>query len=419
MKYLILALSLVAVNSIAAVKHQRFGLGTELDLSFGEYQDWDTQLSNSTNKTLFKKAPFIKESIDGGKKMNAWLKLVNTTRTGPEIIRLTSRATQRGIPIHAPSIYGPATIKRDFLKINSEMPKSLQEIIYGDKKITNKLPTTDEIFVLWARKTSKLYQTSVRWSGMQPWLDDLEARATRDVRGFYYLNNFENLDYGLDNIDAMTLEISSKLKNALAGICINATAYRKRCPKDVETAFKAGKLKKFKNQYWAKAQKNWDRFFLISNPRKDVTWKKNAPNTMKVVFKKIKNLTVQNWLKENVEDEFKMNTLGWNLEMSFIKGSVWGGTSYLEFQPNVTPHVSGGNKIVMDANTALEEYGVKWTIRHEYGHILRLPDCYHEFYDRANNQMINYQLDITDLMCSRVGLMNERIYNELKRVYLK
>jgi hypothetical protein len=403
----------------SAVDHKHFGLGSELDLSLEEYQEWNSKIPVNLNKGTNKETPYIKQSIDGGEKMSAWLKLVNTERSNETVIRLTSRATQRGIPIHAPSIYGPATIKRDYLKLNLDMPKALSEVIYGSGAISKKLPVTDDVFILWARKTSKLYQTSVRWKGMQPWLDDLEARGTRDVRGFYLLKNLKDLDYSLDNIDAVTLEEASKIKTALAGICINATAYRKRCPKDVEKAFLNKKLREFKNKYWEKAQKNWDRFFLISNPRKDITWKKNAPNTMHVEFKKIKNSTVQTWLKENVEDEFKMDNLGWNLEMSFIKGRVWGGTAYLEFQPNVTPHVSGGNKIVMDANTPLEEYGVKWTIRHEYGHILRIPDCYHEFYDRANNQMINYQLDITDLMCSRVGQMNERIYNELKRVYLK
>lgn len=73
----------------------------------------------------------------------------------------------------------------------------------------------------------------------------------------------------------------------------------------------------------------------------------------------------------------------------------------------------------MDSNTDIQEYGVRWTIRHEFGHILRLPDCYTEFYDTKEQVMVNYQLDTTDLMCSRAGLMNERIYQELKKHYQK
>jgi len=89
------------------------------------------------------------------------------------------------------------------------------------------------------------------------------------------------------------------------------------------------------------------------------------------------------------------------------------------FQPGVVPHVNGlgGNEIVMDSNQPIEEYESQWTIRHEFGHVIGLPDCYHEFYDVSQQAFVNYQLDITDLMCSRAGNMNERIYNELKRVY--
>jgi hypothetical protein len=73
----------------------------------------------------------------------------------------------------------------------------------------------------------------------------------------------------------------------------------------------------------------------------------------------------------------------------------------------------------MDSNQPIEEYESQWTIRHEFGHVLGLPDCYHEFYDVNARAYVNYQLDITDLMCSRAGNMNERIYKELKEAYEK
>ncbi len=59
------------------------------------------------------------------------------------------------------------------------------------------------------------------------------------------------------------------------------------------------------------------------------------------------------------------------------------GYSLLYFQKGVTPHVNrlGGNVIIMDAAASIEEYAIRWAIRHEYGHVLGLPDCYFEFYD--------------------------------------
>jgi hypothetical protein len=50
-------------------------------------------------------------------------------------------------------------------------------------------------------------------------------------------------------------------------------------------------------------------------------------------------------------------------------------------------------------------------------HVIGLPDCYHEFYDTNLEAYVNYQLDISDLMCSRAGNIKERIYTELKKVY--
>jgi hypothetical protein len=79
--------------------------------------------------------------------------------------------------------------------------------------------------------------------------------------------------------------------------------------------------------------------------------------------------------------------------------------------------VSDGNTIVIDRNTDIDEYEVRWTIRHEFDHVLRLPDCYIEFYDQELGAAVNYQIDTSDLMCSRAGNINQRIVDELKRVY--
>ena len=44
-----------------------------------------------------------------------------------------------------------------------------------------------------------------------------------------------------------------------------------------------------------------------------------------------------------------------------------------------------------------------------------LPDCYFEFYDEQNQMGVSYQIDTTDLMCSRAGNFNERLYKELNQ----
>ena len=169
-------------------------------------------------------------------------------------------------------------------------------------------------------------------------------------------------------------------------------------------------LIEYKNSYWPLAEKNYQSFFAIDNPRHDL---QNSLNNMVIPFEVPESNRLQNWLQINVEDEFKYND--WKLKINFKDKAL----SHLEFEANTTPHVSDGNTIVMDLNTNIDEYEVKWTIRHEFGHVLRLPDCYIEFYDPELDHAINYQIDINDLMCSRAGNMNKRIYTELLKTYIQ
>jgi len=56
---------------------------------------------------------------------------------------------------------------------------------------------------------------------------------------------------------------------------------------------------------------------------------------------------------------------------------------------------------------------------HEFGHILRLPDCYLNFYDVKEQKVTYYELDPSNLMCSHTGTLNKDVYKELKRAYKK
>ena len=123
---------------------------------------------------------------------------------------------------------------------------------------------------------------------------------------------------------------------------------------------------------------------------------------------------VRNFLKTNIEDEWRFNN--WHLELPFTGNSE---APHVVFLPGVTPHVNGigGDEITMNSSQPLTEYDAQWTIRHEYGHVLGFPDCYVEFYERERNVIVNYQFDIDNLMCSRRGHIKATHLAELKRVY--
>ncbi|OUR97076.1 hypothetical protein A9Q84_12150 [Halobacteriovorax marinus] len=389
-----------------------------LDLNFDEYQAWYQEMSERKDESLVDLQPETQMAINGGEKMSGWLKLINSKRSSENQVRLTSSTSRGGgIPIDRANKYGPSTIKKRYESISLEMPKVLLEVIYGSKRITSTMPLEEKELVKWFRKVSHLYQTSVRWSGMRKWLSYYAKRRERDVRGYYFLNKMESLDGKLRSYSELTNEKQLELKGHLLGICYNTLKNDKKCEATFKQYLSSAKLVSFKNKYMSNARKVWNSYYVISNPRTDVVWTRSNPKLMSVIFKDPRNTEVAHWLKTNVEEEFKRDLLGWNLEMNYVERGA--GLAHLEFKPNVTPHVSGGNTLVMDANTPLGEWDSMWTIRHEYGHILRLPDCYFEFYDSKENLMVNYQLDVTDLMCSRSGDMNDRIYEELKRVYFR
>lgn len=417
MKKLIGLISILAFHS--ALAHQDMK-ELPLDLSFNEmherYQDFLQKQSTKGIQENFSNDPVLELTITAGEKLNNWLTLINDHRDEP--LRLTDEESQSkaGIPITAPMKYSPKTIANDYKTLEKTMPKSLFNVFYGNEQIKPTSPVDDETFKKWGRKVSYLYQTTARWNMLSKYLTHYMGRRKSDVRGYHYLKTTKDIDRKIKMITSLPKVEQDEILKALIGICYNkASSSQTECEKLVADAFERGTLLEIKEMYMPTADKIWQSYFTISNPRRDIKWKKTSPNLMQVIFKDPKNNYIASWLKENVEDEFRWQ--GWRLEMSFVNSAP--GVSYMRFAPNVTPNVSGGNIITMDENASLEEFSVKWTIRHEYGHILRLPDCYTEFYDLSEGVMVNYQLDTTDLMCSRSGKMNQRIYDELKRVYMK
>lgn len=414
MKHLALTLTLIVTTKLFASEHHPH---LPLELTFEESQQLLRQHWVKFGEGMMKaNAPETQLAIDGGEKFSKWLKEINQQRSTDDQIRLTSGSNRGGgIPIDSPSKYGPKTIKERLQKNLDEIPASIKDIVYGNKDTTT-LPTSKEDFIKYGRMISFLYQTAVRWStSLEPWLDWYKKNKQRDVRGYYHLKKMSDLDEKLEDFSKLTDKEQEEIKKHMMDICQNNQYSIKACEKAFDSNRKKKNLKALKDQLWPAAMATWNSFFEIRNPRTDVTWNESEPNVMKAPFIDPKNEKISNWLKENIEDEFKTTT--WNFELNFVEEGK--DTAYLEFQPNVTPHVTRGNIIVMDANSPIEEYDVKWTIRHEYGHILRIPDCYIEFYDETEEVAVNYQLDVKDLMCSRAGDFNQRLYDELKRVYYK
>ncbi len=378
-----------------------------LELSHHQYQQKLEKYRKHNFKVSFSKE--VEQAISGGEKLYQWLALINLNWTEADKIYLTSEKTRHGIPMSSPNIYGPKQITTDLQQLQQTLPLEIKGVVYGNASISDSVPVKQELFINFGRKVDRLYQTAVRWQTIiEPEKSWYKQQKQKDVRGYYHLLHTLSLDKKLGNYSKLNQKSRKQLKIDLLMLCQNNSLSQASCNKKLIKAISYKHLIEYKNLYWPMAEKNYQSFFEIDEPRKDI---KSTTSNMVIPFKVPESNRLQNWLQTNVENEFKFN--GWQLKIDFITNAL----SHLEFESNTTPHVNDGNTIVMDKNTDIDEYEVKWVIRHEFGHVLRLPDCYIEFYDEALDAAVNYQIDTNDLMCSRAGNMNKRIYKKLLKSY--
>lgn len=408
MKLFILALmSLVSFATIAAPLH------LDLEMSSEEYRAHLAK--TASNKSAQADDPAISAAIKIGERLSKWIALVNSGRTPETAIRLTSPQTRRGIPIDKPNKYSPSIIRQDTSTIMASLPKEMRDVLEGTGALPTTLPLGDEEFILLARKVDRNYQSAARYKSVDMYRSSYIQAAQNDVRGYWYLTTNKMNETTLRDVTIIPAAQVSPVKEALATICLNKTGNLNSCKKEVESSFTKNTVADLYKKYFPAAEQLWNEFFEIPAmaARRDVRW---SGNTMTVPFNTPSIAKFGPYLKDNIEDEFRFN--GWGLKLNF--GSYSNGP-YLRFEAGVVPQVNGlgGNEILMDSNQPIEEYESQWTIRHEFGHVIGLPDCYHEFYDVTAQAYVNYQLDITDLMCSRAGNMKERIYNELKKTYAR
>lgn len=407
MKRLILTVSLTL--SFWAQAHP---VHMDLEMTSEEYREL-LQKNSSTLKSVSEGPQSITEALKIGDRLSKWIALVNANRTPQSAIRLTSAETRRGIPIDKPNVYSPKTIEIESRAILADLPGHMKGILLNDGDLPLSLGMDDTTFIKHARRIDRNYQSAARFKSIDQYRSEYIRAANKDVRGIYYLQTNKITADQLRDTDMIPAQQLGPIKEALVQMCVNGTGKLSRCKKEIQKAASKNKLDEIYNRYFKAGQSTWNNFFKIPAyaRRYDLKWN---GMTATVPFNTPKIEKFIPYLKTNIEEEFQWK--GWGLKIVF--GNYPNGP-LLIFRPGVVPHVNGlgGNEIVMDSNQPIEEYESQWTIRHEFGHVIGLPDCYHEFYDVQNDVYVNYQLDITDLMCSRAGNMNERIYLELKNAY--
>ena len=360
----------------------------------------------------------LKKIIETGKRNLEWFNTVNAHRPSDQQLALYNPDLIAGIPIDHPKEYNEKTVLADYKTLLNKLPENFKNILLSNLEFpTNHPLATDNDYLETVRKVDRVYQSASRWLIMKPNLDYLAQKSFKDIRGYFFLSKIENIEDKLSNWNSISDQEKKDFNDWLVSICHNNWIDKNTCQSELENEIVENSALKFYKQYLKGSQERFNEFYKIQGARKDLTWSSTNPLMLFAPFVKPETKIIQDWLIENIEDEWKWKD--WKLKLDFTESNY--GTTHIVFTPGATPHVNGlgGSEITMDANRPLEDYSARWTIRHEYGHTLGFPDCYVEFYDTDREIIVNYQLDLNDLMCSRRGHLQEKHFNELKENYFK
>ncbi len=357
----------------------------------------------------------LEQILNYGARLLNWVKLINENRSPEQRISLTSEASQNASPIDKPNRSNETIILERFAKYRGQMPEEFVTVLLGQDTIPNSTTLSDEAFIESGLKMLKIYQSASRWLMQVPYLDAYRSRKVLDIRGFYFLNQIPSLGEKLDAWDSLDSETQSQWKEWLIGECLNNRKGATTCTTELDQAISALQVRSYHEQHVVRASRMFDSFFQLQNPRlADLMWTDASQIEVTALFETPNDEQVAAWLRTNIEDEWQLNEFKLKLEFTDDRSRP-----HVRFVPGATPNVNylGGDVITMDANSPLDDYNTLWTIRHEYGHVLGFPDCYVEFFDSDLNAMISYQIDTSNLMCSRRGQLQEIHVRELKEKY--
>nr|BDT28161.1 hypothetical protein BHI3_16270 [Bacteriovorax sp. HI3] len=349
-----------------------------------------------------------------GKRASQWITKVNTVRTPETKLDLSSPSKSGGIPITEPQKSSTEIMMKryeDFLKSTSPL---ITDVVTSSRELPVNPPVEDAEFVKSLRVLDRIYQSTIRWAGARQWLAWYINRSIYDIRGFIFLKGTPDLENTLKAYKNLSTEDQAKFSGWLLGLCRNGDFEMSDCRAELTKAVSKNTLFDFYNRFNKYGQSMYDLLFTIKATRPEIFW--NTAKTQLISpFKTPERADVTAWLKENVEDEWKFDAF--NLIIDYKKTTA--DIPRIQFKEGVTANVNGiaGNLITMEAEYPIESRDQKWTIRHEYGHVLGFQDCYLEFYDTNEKAIIYYEIDVDNLMCSRNGHLKETHVTQLKKAY--
>lgn len=363
----------------------------------------------------------LKKILIACKRSILWFEKVNSERSAQNKLDLTTKDSSKGIPITDPLKSNTQIVSTRFNQLMSEANPLLTSVIASTEDLPSYAPVSDLEFIKTIRSFDILYQHTIRWSIARENLSWYINRSLWDIRGHLFLKATADLQNKLANWPQLSNLEKTNFKIWLMGLCHNGDFEEAECDEVLSRAIKRGNALTFYQRVISFGEEMHQSFFQVSPTRirPEIYWNENkkklfSPFLLPLILPK--RLEIKNWLSENIEDEWK--GADFNLKLNFLLASE-NPIPHIEFQSGVSAHVDriGGDTITIDADHSINNLNQRWSIRHEYGHILGFPDCYLEFYDVKEGAMIYYEIDTDNIMCSRHGHVQYEHILKLQTVY--
>lgn len=370
---------------------------------------------NLEDKTASVDDEQIKFLLTVGKRASNWLNVVNAHRSPDGQLDFSRPGSSKGVPLTDPMKTSTVILMKQYEDFAKKTASSLMDVLASSVEFPYNPPVSDQEFVDSLRTLDRIYQNTIRWANSRQWISWYINRAIYDVRGYLFLKDMPNLEEILSNFDSLLNEEKEKYRNWLFGLCRNGDFDSSDCVNELKKYESKKRLFGFYTNFSKYGKSMHELFYTIKKTRPEIFW--NSSKTQLISpFQTPERADVTKWLKENVEDEWK-EALGFNLIIDYKNTTQ--DIPRIQFKEGTTANVNevGGNLITMEAEYPIESNDQKWTIRHEYGHVLGFEDCYLEFYDTNEKAMIYYEIDVDNLMCSRRGHLKPTHIEQLKKAY--
>lgn len=146
---------------------------------------------------------------------------MNTKRSPDQKISISSKETQRGIPIQEPGKNNVAILQERFSKLGTDIPREMYEVLWEAQSFTSDPPIDLVAYKKWALDVDRVYQGAIRWNLQVPYLNQYAQRKKEDIRGYYYLSQDPNRGRKLKDPKSLDVDSRWKYRLQLIGLCYN------------------------------------------------------------------------------------------------------------------------------------------------------------------------------------------------------